>query len=59
MHSFPFQERVAGEGGRLATPSSCGNLLDLGVGGSGIVGRCVSVVDASQQTLGVGIIGWG
>ena len=50
---------MVGEKGRLVTTSTCAEPLDLGVGGSGIVGRCVSVVDASQHTVGVGIIGWG
>lgn len=33
--------------------------LDLGVGGAGIVGRTVSVVDAAERVLGVGVVGWG
>lgn len=32
--------------------------LNLGVGGSGVVGRTVSVVDEQQVVLGEGIIGW-
>lgn len=33
--------------------------LDLGVGGAGIVGRTVSVVDAREHVLGIGVVGWG
>jgi hypothetical protein len=33
--------------------------LQLGVGGDGVVGRRVSVLDQSRTVVGEGIIGWG
>ena len=32
--------------------------LDLGVGGTGVVGRTVSVMNEQQVVVGEGIIGW-
>jgi hypothetical protein len=62
MHSFfvggpsdTLPERVEDD---AATASAVVTGLNLGVGGSGVVGRTVSVVDEQRVVLGEGIIGW-
>ena len=49
MHAFP----VSG-----CEMSSAGARLNLGVGGDGVVGRTVSIVDSRRRVLGEGVIGW-
>ena len=38
--------------------STAGVRLNLGVGGDGVVGRTVSIVDSRRRLLGEGVIGW-
>ncbi|RMZ88432.1 hypothetical protein DV736_g4354, partial [Chaetothyriales sp. CBS 134916] len=53
LHSFAISP-CAGD------DESClvGRRLNLGVGGDGVVGRTVSLVDERKQVLGEGVIGW-
>lgn len=36
----------------------CRTRLDLGVGGDGVIGRTVSIIDGRRRVLGEGVIGW-
>ncbi|RMZ85253.1 hypothetical protein DV738_g159, partial [Chaetothyriales sp. CBS 135597] len=60
LHSFAISPPWGGAG--TAADESCclvGRRLNLGVGGDGIVGRTVSLVDErAQVVLGEGVIGW-
>ena len=49
MHSFPLSMR--------RSSNLLGRRLDLGVGGEGIIGRTISIVDDRKRLLGQGIIG--
>jgi hypothetical protein len=46
MHSLPL------ESGALD------RRLELGVGGNGIIGRAVTVVDGNKTVVGEGVVGW-
>lgn len=50
MHSFIID-------GVHSRPFSTSIRMDLGVGGDGVVGRTVSILDSEQRLLGEGIIG--
>ncbi|RMZ78077.1 hypothetical protein DV737_g4045, partial [Chaetothyriales sp. CBS 132003] len=55
LHSFAISPGAAGD------DESClvGRRLNLGVGGDGVVGRTVSLIDEQKQVLlGQGVIGW-
>ncbi|KIW65327.1 hypothetical protein PV04_07597 [Phialophora macrospora] len=61
VHSFPVSVTTTGSDASGGTSSSTISSvrLDLGVGGDGVVGRTVSIVDRkSGKILGEGIIGW-
>ena len=49
MHSFPVS---------ACDTSSAGRRLNFGVGGDGVVGRTVSIINGSDTVLGEGVIGW-
>jgi len=51
MYSIPIDT--------VAVPRADGVRLNLGVGGNGVVGRTVSILDGrSGKVVGEGIIGW-
>ncbi|OCT48980.1 hypothetical protein CLCR_05038 [Cladophialophora carrionii] len=60
VHSFPVTVSTTTSTTTKNAPRACSGIrLDLGVGGEGVVGRTVSIMDRrSGKILGEGIIGW-
>lgn len=54
LHSFPLSFTAGHE---VQSVVGLGRRLDLGVGGDGVLGRTISIVDMQRRVLGQGIIG--
>lgn len=61
IHSFYVDQATSGvstSSGASAVAATVPQRINLGVGGTGVVGRTVSVLDEQQVMVGEGIIGW-